>query len=292
MTEAVESLKQDALEFVNQLNKGVAAWTNAGRLLVRMMDSNPEAFNAIRKIAPHISMDVLVAFERIGRNKMYPYLLLDNSPGMKRLAELPYKDQERYYHERVKVVTGMTEHGVTVIEKAVSELSARQAEQVISGKGVRTVKEQEKVFFAPSAKRPGVRGHAGHRSGLVPEEVSNFQSIGCFRMTLSKADGKLSLLRSAPGGAALVIEIKSKDGNACSDTFEVVVDKNLVKIEEDEAPEEEHGLNSAVQNQIEELTRRRAEFTAMLRTKPEKKAETEKAIKELNRKIASLESIA
>lgn len=291
MTNTVESLKKQAAEFVNQLNKGVAAWTSAGRILARMVDDNPNAFKTIREIAPHISMDVLIAFEKIGRNQIYPYLLLDHSPGMKRLAQLPYPVQEKYYHERVKVVTGMTEIGLTVIQKSVAELSAQQAELVISATGIRSVKEQEKLFFAKDEKHKGVRGHVGHRSGLVPEEASKFQSIGCFRMTLS-TNGKPALLRTAHVGVSQVIELKAKDGNACSDPFEIVVDKILVKIEEDEPPEEEHGLDSAVQNQIEELTRRRAEFTAMLRTKPEKKAETEKAIKEINRKIASLQSIA
>lgn len=277
-----EITQSDVRRFTDLVDEGVDAWTKAGKLLVQIVEKNQNAYAIILKECPKLSISLLLTFERIGRNELHPRLVLDSSIGAKNLLSLPYALQAKYYKEPLPVVVSLDRAGKPVVQnKPYHQLNKDEAKRVFSFGILRSVEEQASLL----SSRNGSRGHAGR------SEISKFRSIGCFRLSIDEK-GSPTITKTDSASVPTVIEIKTtQEGGIGSNVFEILVDKNLVKIDA-EPPPEEPGLNSAVQNQIQELIRRRSEFTAMLRSKPEKKTETEKAIKEINRKIASLESIA
>lgn len=90
--------------FAALIQKGVNAWADAGALLLKIKSEDPDILLKITDAFPNISMRLLELFLRIGQKKIYPYLLIDPSPGAQRLLSLPYLDQERIYKEGVEVL--------------------------------------------------------------------------------------------------------------------------------------------------------------------------------------------
>lgn len=128
-------------EFCNLVNAGVEAWVEAGQVLCRLKEKDPDVFAVILAANPAMSQDILVVFERIGRRELYPYLLLDSSPGCLMLSTLPYEEQRELYHGGVPVVVkkgGFTQSAL----KKVSQLTRQEASRVFGEKRVRTVAEQ------------------------------------------------------------------------------------------------------------------------------------------------------
>lgn len=176
----VEITGEHVQQFMAFVTEGVLAWTKAGRLLVQMVERNPNTFALIRKDNPQLSIDVLLAFEKIGRNEIYPYLLLEDSPGSKRLLALPYELQTKYYKTKVKVAVGWLAGKPVVEEKDVHALTSKEAERAFSPKGLRPIEEQIQLLPSPPSSRAGTCGNIGGR--VKPKLVS----LGCFRFVPDK----------------------------------------------------------------------------------------------------------
>src|SRR5579862_1583816 len=99
-----EITKEQARRLADFIQEGVESWVKAGKMLVQMVDANPNAYTIIQQECPHLSPNVLLAFEKIGRLEVCPWLLLDNSDGAKRLLQLPYKLQNEFYKKKVEVL--------------------------------------------------------------------------------------------------------------------------------------------------------------------------------------------
>ena len=110
-----------------------------------MKSREPDIFNVILATNPHMSNDILVTFERIGRREIYPYLLVDGSPGSRMLSALPYDTQVRLYNDEVPVVVRSGDF-TTTLRKRVPELSSREAALVFDGARVRPVTEQTRII--------------------------------------------------------------------------------------------------------------------------------------------------
>lgn len=271
--------------FVDLLEQGVEAWVKAGKLLVQMLERNPNTYVIILKECPRLSISLLLTFERIGRNELHPNLVLDTSIGAKQLLSLPYPLQDKYYKETIPVVVALDGKRQPVIQrKLYHQINKEEARRVFAFGKLRTVEEQAAMI--PAQKKGTGR--------VVPTEHSKFSSIGCFRLSLDK-QGKPVVLKADAIDAPSIIEIKvTGDGGIGSNIFEILADKNLIP----EAPEngeadKSDALPASIQNQIDELTRRRAEMVAKLKTASDKeKPKLEAGIRELNRKIESVKSIA
>lgn len=270
--------------FVDLLDQGVEAWVKAGKLLVQMLEKNPNTYGIILKECPRLSISLLLTFERIGRNELHPNLVLDSSIGARQLLSLPYPLQDKYYKETIPVVVGLDSKRQPVIQrKLYHQLNKDEARRVFSFGKLRSVEEQAEMF--PTQKKEA-RKH-------VHDERSKFSSIGCFRLSLDK-QGKPVVIKVNAIDAPSVIEIKvTGDGGIGSNIFEILADKNLIPEAPDNDLSKADALPASIQNQIDELTRRRAEMAAKLKTASDKeKPQLEARIRELNRKIESVQSIA
>ena len=89
--------------FCRLVQSGIEAWTEAGKILCKALQRDPDVFTKITHRAPFMTNDILLAFKRIGERKLHPYLLLDNSPASRKMAMLPYDEQVESYGKPVRV---------------------------------------------------------------------------------------------------------------------------------------------------------------------------------------------
>jgi hypothetical protein len=67
--------------FVEQVNKGIGAWRQAGHILVELSKRQPDIFRLIMAKHPAINESTLQTFARIGRKEIWPPLIIDASLG-------------------------------------------------------------------------------------------------------------------------------------------------------------------------------------------------------------------
>lgn len=212
--------------FVSLISQGVEAWMKAGAVLVQMVDKNRNAFEMIMYDYPQISIDVLVAFERIGRKQLYPYLLLDNSPGSRRLLNLPYGLQAQYYKASVDVITGWDNGSPRIESKSVHRLTYDEAERAFSHQGVRDI-EQQKDLFRPKASRVNTHRRFPRRDCIAVPSIAGLIATpktksATFRIVMD-AKGELTLQRveGSTGGSWVRLEIDLKTRR--SEAFELSI---------------------------------------------------------------------
>lgn len=176
-------------KFVSLVQAGIELWSSAGQLLVEMVNNDPNVYSEIMKRATFITFEMLLAFEKMGRKQIYPPLLMDNSPGAKRLLELPYDIQERFCKEPLDVVVEVMESGeVKKQHKYVKELSEFESRMVFNGDSVRSIPDQAdfKKTHSPRGRQPYTK----------KEDKENF--IGNYSIKVS------------PSGAVVLEKSKSK----------------------------------------------------------------------------------
>ena len=108
-------------------------------MLVELVDDNPEVRDDILDTCPDLTLEVLARFESIGRGTLHPRLLLGGTAGLKKLAKMPFSEQERYLNSPVEV---MTASGDTLKVK-VEHLTAAQTKQVFTIDGHRELSAQK-----------------------------------------------------------------------------------------------------------------------------------------------------
>ena len=128
----------DIDEIITLINKGVECWFKAGQLIAKNMDENPDFVDEICDKCKDISPETIYRFEQIGRQQLYPNLLLNDSPGVRRLRRLPFDLQKKYATAPVTLLIS----GGETLEMDVRNLTPGQAAQVFSGDRLRTVAEQ------------------------------------------------------------------------------------------------------------------------------------------------------
>lgn len=165
MTNAlIQPVQSNAERFAELVQQGINAWTEAGKLLVRMIEENPDAKEEIMERCPDVTEEILSRFEAIGRNQLHPKTLLNNSPGMRRLRQLPFSDQSRFLSEPVPVLV-KTESGADILHVAVKDLTSTQASQVFSADGIRSAPAQRAWLESRKSKKQKpvavyqIRGH-------------------------------------------------------------------------------------------------------------------------------------
>ena len=188
------------------VNTGIQFWIEAGKLLVAMIDDNPETKSLILESNPTLSMDSLVAFEKIGRRQVTPYMLLETCVASKRLITMPIEVQEQCLKEPVEVVTAIKKNGHVSRKIGMRSLTQVESDLVFSEEGkVRTVDEQIAHLNTPQPKEVGEEEITRPRMRLIrsllaeesnnqsaapsalnpveptlPQEVTNFISLGRF----------------------------------------------------------------------------------------------------------------
>lgn len=144
------------LKFSDLVQQGINAWTEAGKILVSILDDNPEARADILDLCPDITEEILARFEAIGRNQLHPKTLLNNSPGMRRLRQLPFSEQTKYVSDAVPVLI-RTSAGIDTLNVSVKNLTSLQAQQVFSSNGVRPL-DAQRAWIESRSSRMSTKG--------------------------------------------------------------------------------------------------------------------------------------
>lgn len=140
-------------QFVGLVNGGIECWVKAGKLLVQMSERNPNTYRIIMKECPAISADTLIAFEKIGRNEVSPYVLIDKSAGCQKLLSLPFHLQNELYGKKIPVLVEWVNGVAKVVDKTPSQMTRLEAKRVFHSNGVRSVDDQKIIFPAPATRR-------------------------------------------------------------------------------------------------------------------------------------------
>lgn len=200
---------------------GIEAWSMAGRLLAEMMDSNQNTLAIIQRECPHLSLDTLLAFEKIGRRQINPYLLIDNCPGARHLLALPFALQDKYYKEKVDVLVGWERLKPIITSKLYQQMSKDEAVRVFTSKGARSIEEQKELFPPPESQysRKEPQRRMGHMT-----------TIGYYKLVQDKGTSVRLVKMDAPGEIGGTIEIeRSQRGGIESLVFEVKMSDGLVE---------------------------------------------------------------
>lgn len=132
-------------EFSALVNQGMNAWQQAGKILVKLIEADPDAERVILLDNPHLTSEILRTFERMGRRELYPFLAVDSSPGARRLALLPYDQQVQLYREKITIAVA-TADGPVERQKRVTDLTKAEAERAIGETGLRSAAEQRRLL--------------------------------------------------------------------------------------------------------------------------------------------------
>lgn len=149
ITSEIEELKK-------HIAAGIESWIKAGQIVASAVDKDPRWIEKACEADPSIPAEVLHRFEQIGRRQIVPSLLLNDSPGYKRLRRLPYAVQERFSREPVELLLS---NGDT-LQVDPQNLTATQAKQVFAADRIRSLAEQRAILEQERARRfvPSVNG--------------------------------------------------------------------------------------------------------------------------------------
>jgi hypothetical protein len=140
-------------EFALLVRKGIDTWRTAGKLLLDMTNKDPGAMKRIQERSG-LSHSVLMTFARIGRNEIWPPLLVDNSLGSQRLQQCNYDEQKKYAAEPIEVAIEWRGEKIKTAKRTISELSRYECGIVFSETGgIRTLEQQAFRLRNPSEKK-------------------------------------------------------------------------------------------------------------------------------------------
>jgi len=131
-------IDKEAAQIIDLINRGIQCWTDAGKLLAKNMDEDPEFIEKICDFCKDISPEALYRLEQVGRGQLHPTLLLNDTPGVRRLRRLPYSLQKKHATEPLTVIIS----GGETLEIDVRNLTPGQAAQVFTRDSIRTPAEQ------------------------------------------------------------------------------------------------------------------------------------------------------
>lgn len=194
--------KPDAqiLKFAQLIQGGIDAWTEAGKILVILIEKDSFCFAKIRASFPEISTDMLRVFERIGRKQIYAPLLADNSPAARHLLEMPYELQKKYFKEPIEVAVSWKNGVIKSAKKFLSELTKAEVKMVFGDGDIHSLDAQ--AWRLKDATSP-------------PKKItaeSKTVDIGYFSLSADKA-GNVTIMPCGKSSLAQPVRvIPSKDG--------------------------------------------------------------------------------
>jgi hypothetical protein len=132
----VPSSKIDS--FISKVEMGVQWFNDAGALLVRMLDEDPDVFADIlqRSTCHWLTLDVLKVFELIGRRKLAVEAMFMPPHVLKRLIDLPVEVQQSISTKSVPVAVGLRDGRHHVTQKPAAELTRAEAGRVLGPNGL------------------------------------------------------------------------------------------------------------------------------------------------------------
>lgn len=159
------NINNDIAEVRRLISAGIEAWIQAGQIVAQAVDADPLWIDKACEADKSLSHEILHRFDQIGRKQIVPSLLLNDSPGFKRLRKLPYPIQAKYASQPVELLTA---DGSTLLVD-VQNLTPRQARQVFASDRVRSLAEQR--AFMEDAKAIEIPSSAGEPYRIVGKTV-------------------------------------------------------------------------------------------------------------------------
>lgn len=150
-------------ELKRHITAGIESWIKAGQIVAQAVDKDPRWIEKACAEDPTLPAEVLHRFEQIGRRQIVPALLLNDSPGFKRLRRLPYAVQERFSKEPVELLLA----GGDTLHVDVQNLTPSQARQVFAGDRVRSLAEQRAILEDVKTRKS-----VPETNGSVPWRIS------------------------------------------------------------------------------------------------------------------------
>jgi hypothetical protein len=155
--------------FLEQVLSGVEAWTQAGALLVELVNECGEGvLSKVERKCPGLNLATLDLFLSIGRRELFPLLAWDESKGAEYLAGLPYDDQERLYKEGVILVERDNDKWNETLTP-ISQLTAWECKQVFDEHRLRNAREQRAWLL----QRERERNHQIELRRKAPKKISS-----------------------------------------------------------------------------------------------------------------------
>lgn len=148
-------------DFLRAIKAGIDCWREAGEILCKLLEDDPQVFGTISRRVPWLSTDILMAFQRIGQRQLCPYLLLDGSAASKRLAYMPYDTQVEIYNKKsVQLAYEALDGSYAWRDISWHFLTRSEAELVFNDSGLRTFEEQVAIL------KQSKRNHAQRRRSI------------------------------------------------------------------------------------------------------------------------------
>lgn len=139
--------------FHKLVSDGVEAWTKAGKLLVEIVDADPDAYDTLLEAGNGITRAHLAKFEAIGRGSLEPRLLLNGSPGYHKLQHAPLSTQQKALRDGIKLYEPDGQGGITHRIVRPEDLSPFEVSQVFAPGGAVRSPEEQKAYLAKRETR-------------------------------------------------------------------------------------------------------------------------------------------
>lgn len=146
------SKTNDIDRFFELIQRGVDAWIEAGQIVAENIDKDPDWADTVNTAHPEIGVEMIYAFERIGRKQLHPKLMLSDGPGVRKLRRLSYHQQEKFLNEPLPMLIN-NEGSWESLSVDIHNLTKAQADQVFDGDCVRTLQQQRAWIEDHKAKR-------------------------------------------------------------------------------------------------------------------------------------------
>lgn len=156
LTRTEASLKiesQVAQRIIDALSRGLAAFAEAGEILVNALTEYPNIKERIMELEPRIDPQALADLERIGRKQLHPMLMASNRPALRALRRMPYSEQERYATQPVELLIVDSADKTSTLQVSIHSMTADQSRQAFNGNHVRSLAEQRAYIETERAKR-------------------------------------------------------------------------------------------------------------------------------------------
>lgn len=148
----VTEFNQGIKGFIDLFKQGVEAWRKAGALLVKLIDSDPHAYDYILAECPSLNANILSRFEDMGRGKLHPNWLISNAHAANKIQRLPYNLQEQLLDQPVPMVVH-TDNGTDILLVQAKNMTQQQANQVFATGRIRTEGEQKAWLVEQESKQ-------------------------------------------------------------------------------------------------------------------------------------------
>lgn len=133
----LEKINTELDNIYSLITTGVESWIKAGEMIAKEIDKDPEFVDKFCDKYTDISPETVIRFELIGRRKLHPKTLLNESPGIRRLRRLPFQLQEKYVTQPVSLVV-KSGKSYDVLAVDVRNLTPEQSYQVFDSTGIRS----------------------------------------------------------------------------------------------------------------------------------------------------------